>query len=208
MGYCSTERVFSQDAKSNLEIVFEIHRGFTPKQILVIKKALQMIVDRFFKTEILQNMYQICNTSGCCLANGVWAHSNLETDPIYKDEYLLLEYQLTCLRSQSENGELPTMNIYPSNRSENDHRSGCVSCIRHGSTFLIDGEFEIQLNEDQLTQSRKSSSNVLSCAESIVNELLRNLGHQSADTVKEDQSQLNVFKKCFLYDGDYRPNKM
>ena len=209
IGYCPTERVFSQGAKSNLEIVFEIHNGFNTMQISVIRKALQIVVDRLFKPEILHNMYQICNTSGCFLADGVWSHSNLQTDPVYKDEYLLLEYQLMCLRNKSENGELSTMNIYPSHRQngeKNDQHSGCVSCIRHGSTFLIDGEFEIELNEDQLNQSRKTSSNVLSCAGNIVYELLHNLGHQCGDTFKAGQSQMNVFQKCFLHDGDYRPN--
>ena len=211
IGYCSAERIFSQDAKNHYEIVFEIHNGFTSQQILLIKNALQIVVDRLFKAEMLQNMYRICHTSGCSLADGVWSHSNLKTDPIYKDEYLLLEYQLMCLKNKSECGELPTMNIYPSHRSNDDENKtclGCVSCIRHGSTFLIDGEFEIELNQNQLIQSDEDNSNTLLCAGKIVDQLLRNLGHQCNDPFKENLSQIDVFQKCFLYDGNYCPNKM
>jgi hypothetical protein len=155
-------------------------------------------------------MYQICNRSGCFLTNGAWSRSNLTKNTFYYDKYLLLEYQLMCLKTKGENSEFPTINIYPThdkNQKENKNCSACISCICHGSTFLIDGEFEIELNEYKLNGYDENSSNVLFWAGIIVYEMLRNLGHQSDDNCNSRQSQINVFKKCFLYDEDYFSNK-
>ncbi|CAF3345171.1 unnamed protein product, partial [Rotaria sp. Silwood2] len=80
-------------------------------------------------------------------------------------------------------------------------------CISHGSSFLIDGEFEIELNQDKLNGSVKNSSNALFWAGEIVYGMLRNLGHRSNDICHTNRSQINVFKQCFLHNGNYIPIK-
>lgn len=205
-----TRRILSEDSEKNFEIVYEIHSGFTSEQILIIENALQIVVNGLFKSEILQNMYKICKTSGCCLTDQLWTQSNLTNDSFHKDKHLLLQYQLMCLKIKSENGELPTINIYPTygqNEKGDKNCSTSVSCICHGSSFFIDGEFEIELNQNELNGSDQSCSKTLFWASVIVYEILRNLGHRSDHTCNSDQSQINVFKNCFLHDGNYLSNK-
>jgi hypothetical protein len=123
----------------------------------------------------------------------------------------LLQYQLMCLKTKSENCELPTINIYPKNKNsqkENNICCPCISCISHGSTFLIDGEFEIELDQHKLNGSGKNSSNAIYWAGIIVYEMLRNLGHRREDNCFGSQSQINVFTNCFIYDGYYFLNNI
>ncbi|CAF3065210.1 unnamed protein product [Rotaria sp. Silwood2] len=111
-----------------------------------------------------------------------------------------------CLKVQSENCEIPIINIYPIHEKyekENNNSLPCVFCISHGSSFLIDGEFEIELNQDKLNGSVKNSSNALFWAGEIVYGMLRNLGHRSNDICHTNRSQINVFKQCFLHNGNY-----
>ncbi|CAF3896229.1 unnamed protein product, partial [Rotaria sordida] len=111
--YCSqAKRIKSQNSQENFEILYEIHNGFTSGQVSIIENALQIVVDRLFKPEILQNMYQICGKSNCFLIHGVLSQSNLIENSIYFNQYLLLHYQLMCLKVQCENGEMPIINIY------------------------------------------------------------------------------------------------
>ncbi|CAF1532654.1 unnamed protein product [Rotaria sordida] len=209
--YCSqAKRIKSQNSQENFEIFYDIHNGFTSGQVSIIENALQIIADRLFKPEILQNMYQICGKSSCFLTHGILSQSNLIENSIYFNQYLLLHYQLMCLKVQCENGEMPIMNIYPideKNQKENNDSLPYVFCISHGSTFMIDGEFEIELNQDKLNGSVKNSSNALFWAGEIVYEMLRNLGHRSNDISYRNRSQINVFKQCFLHNGNYIPIK-
>jgi hypothetical protein len=150
-------------------------------------------------------MYQICGTSGHFIKNEVWSNSNLIRSKIYFDKYLLLQYQLMCLKTKSINYEFPTINIYPINKKsqkENNICHPCISCISHGSTFLIDGDFEIELDQHKINGSSKNSSNAIFWAGIIVYQMLRNLGHEGED----NRSQMNVFKNCFSSDGFYFSN--
>ncbi|CAF4013926.1 unnamed protein product [Rotaria sp. Silwood2] len=208
--YGSAKRVISQNSQEKFEIFYEIHNGFTSDQVLIIENALQIVADRLFKPEILRNLYQICGKSDCFLTQEVLSQSNLIQSSIYFNKYLLLHYQLMCLKVQSENGEMPIINIYPShekNQNENNNSLPCIFCISHGSSFLIDGEFEIELNQDKLNGSVKNDSNALFWAGEIVYEMLRNLGHQSNKICYTNRSQINVFKQCFLHNGNYIPMK-
>lgn len=190
--------------------MYEIHSGFTPDQVLMIENALQIVADRLFKPEILRNTYQVCDTAGCFLANGVLSKSNLVKNSIYYNKHLLLQYQLMCLKTQSQNGELPTINIYPvndDNQNESKNSPPYIFCIAHGSTFLIDGEFEIELNQSKLYGLAKNTSNALFWAGEIVYKMLHNLGHRQNENGYKNQSQINVFKQCFLHNGNYIPFK-
>ncbi|CAF3934130.1 unnamed protein product [Rotaria sp. Silwood2] len=208
--YGSAKRVISQNFQEKFEFFYEIHDDFTSDQVSIIENALQIVADRLFKPEILRNLYQICGTSDCFLSQGVLSQSNLTQNSIYYNKYKLLHYQLMCLKTQSENGEIPIIDIYPiheKNQKENNDSLPCVFCISHGSSFLIDGEFEIELNQDKLNGSVKNNSNALFWAGEIVYEMLRNLGHRPNDICYTNQSQINVFKQCFLYNGNYIPIK-
>ena len=112
------------------------------------------------------------------------------------------------LKIISEDGGFPIINIYPK-RDEypevNNDRLPCVSCISHDSTFLIDGEFEIELDSDKLDGSVKNSANAIFWAGEIVNNMLQNLGHRSNGNVRTNRSQIQVFKQCFLFNGNYIP---
>ncbi|CAF0791163.1 unnamed protein product [Rotaria sordida] len=204
------KQITSENVQKHFEIFYEIHNGFTSDQVSIIENALQIVADRLFKPEILQNMYQICGKSSCFLTQEVLSQSNLIENSIYFNQYLLLQYQLMCLKVQSENGEIPIINIHPideKNQKENNDSLPCVFCISHGSTFMIDGEFEVELNQDKLNESIKNSSNALFWAGEIVYEMLRNLGHRPNDICYTNQSQINVFKQCFLHNGNYIPLK-
>ncbi|CAF4844460.1 unnamed protein product [Rotaria sp. Silwood1] len=208
--YGPAKRVISQTSQESFEIFYEIHNGFTSDQISIIENALQIVVDRLFKPEILQNMYQICDTSGCFIKQEVLSHSNLMQNSIYDNEYLLLHYQFMGLKAESKHGGIPILNIYPiheKDKKEKNNSLPCVFCISHGSSVLIDGEFKIELNQDELNGSVKNTSNALFWAGEIVYEMLRNLGHQPDDICYTNKSQINVFKQCFLYNGNYIPIK-
>lgn len=206
------KRVMTQNALENFEIIYEIHDGFTLEQVSVIESALQIVIDRLFKPEILKNTYQICGTSGYLFADDLLSKSNLVQSTIYFNKYLLLHYQLMCLKTKSENGEFPMINIYPIHEHDhsdnnNNNSSTSIFCISHGPTFLIDGEFEIELDQDKLNGSVKNVSNALFWAGEIVDAMLRNLGHQSKKFAYKNRSQIQVFKQCFLLNGNYIPMK-
>ncbi|CAF3356165.1 unnamed protein product [Rotaria socialis] len=208
--YGPAKRITSKNCREKFEIFYEIHSGFTADQVILIENALQIVADRFFKPEILKNMYQICGNSGCLLTHGVLSQSNLIQNSIYFNRYLLLQYQLICLNHQSQNGEISIINIYPvqeKSQSESNNSHPCIFCISHGSTFLIDGEFEIELNQDRLNGSVKNSSNALFWAGEIVYQMLHNLGHRFKDNDCTNRSQIQIFKQCFLHDGNYIPMK-
>jgi hypothetical protein len=116
------------------QIPYKIHHGFTSKEDILIKNALQIISERLFKPEILENMYQICGTSSHLLGAGVWSRSQLANDNNYHDAHHLLRFQLMCLK----NVQYPTVHIYPiyeKTDTQAEGTVGCVSCIYHGSTF-------------------------------------------------------------------------
>jgi hypothetical protein len=164
---------------------------------------MQIIANRLFKPEILQNMYQICGTSCESLGARVWSESQLGNDPNYHGAYDLLRFQLMCLKMKSENGQFPTIHIYPIyEKSEMQAKGtvGCISCISYGSTFSIRGKFEVKLNRFNLDAS---SENLTFWAGTIVHEMLHNLGHKHIENDYSNQWQINVFENCFIYNGNY-----
>ncbi len=185
------------------QIDYKIHRGFTSIEEDLIENALQIIDERLFKAEILDNMYQICGTSGTLLGKGVWLRSQLENDTNYHGRYDLLRFQLMCLK----NIKFPSINLYPmyeKSDTQSEGTVGCVSCISHGSTFSIKGKFEVKLNRFNLNVLNESNlAHSIYWAGAIVHEMLHNLGHKHMSDDYTDHWQINVFEKCFIYNGKY-----
>jgi hypothetical protein len=129
-------------------------------QKIIINKAIRIIVTRLFKPEVLQNMYQHYERKEVCYVEDVCQHSNLSKHSINHGRHFVLQYQLMCLfKPKSENDEFPTINICPIHEENNvPGRSllTCVSCNSHGSHLLINGQFEIYLNQYYLHISAKN----------------------------------------------------
>jgi hypothetical protein len=198
----------SRRDRQSFQISYEIHDGFTPREERIIKNALQIVEDRLINPEILQNMYNICGTSGYHLEKGVWPRSQLENHRNYDGPHDLLRYQLMCLRVKGEKDEFPTIHIYPIyERSEMWGRGtiDCVSCISHGSTFSVEGEFKVKLNRYNLGAYDKNSSDPVSWGGLIAHEMLHNLGHGHNGDDYDSNWQINVFQRCFVYNGNYYP---
>ena len=85
-----TKRVLSQNLEQKFELFYIIHYGFTKDQSSIIENALQIVADRLFKPEILQNMYEICGKSGCCLTQGVLSYSNLLQTTIFFNKHIII----------------------------------------------------------------------------------------------------------------------
>jgi hypothetical protein len=218
---CFRRTNFNQESYANLKlppisrenttlfkIKYEIHDGFTSAVETTIERAFRVVNNRFFKPEILRNMYDICGTSNALLGPGVWKCSQLETNEIYNGEYDLLRYQMMCLRVKARKGEFPTIHIYPfyeETSVSGQGALGCVSCISYGSKFLINGEFAVKLNQYSFDASTKNGWDPEAWAGTIVHEMLHNLGHDHALSDYSDNWQINVFKKCFIHDGYYNP---
>ena len=187
----------------NKLIHYQIHSGFTENEIILIENALQIIDQRLFKPEILQNMYRVCGTSGVSLAKQVWSRSQLEKHPEYHQRHDLLRFQLMCL----EKVKFPTIHLYPIyEKSDTQARGnlGCVSCIAHRSTFSIQGNFQMKLNRYNLdVDNERFQANSIYWAGTIVHEMLHNLGHQHVDDDYSDRWQINVLENSFIYDGNY-----
>lgn len=194
-----------KESTQSIQINYNIHHGFTSDEKNLIKHALEIVTDRLFKPEILQNMYQICGKSADLLGTGVWARSKLENNQNYSGTYDLLRFQLMCL----ENIQLPTIHIYPIYEISDkiaEGTIGCISCISHGLTFSIEGNFQIKLNRYYLnTTDNNTVTNKVSLAGTIVHEMLHNLGHKHGDNDYSNQWQINLFEKCFVYNGNYLP---
>ncbi|CAF1336170.1 unnamed protein product [Rotaria sordida] len=187
-------------------IDYKIHQGFTLNEEILIKNALEIITNRLFKPEILQNMYNICGTSGELLGARVWSRSQLANDKNYHGMYDLLRFQLMCLKMKSEYGQFPTIHIYPmyeKNETQAEGTVGCISCISHGSTFSIEGNFQVKLNRYNLDASNKNIGNSVYWAGTIVHEMLHNLGHKHKNNDYSNQWQINIFENCFIYNGNY-----
>jgi hypothetical protein len=189
---------------NNRQIDHKIHRGFTANEEILIKNALQVIADRLFKAEILENMYRICGTSGHLLEAGVWSRSQLENNNHYHGAHDLLRFQLMCL----EKIKFPTIDIspmYAKSDTQSQGTIGCVSCISHGSTFLVKGKFEVKLNRYNLDPSNENVGNTIYWAGAIVHEMLHNLGHIHRDNDYTNNCQINIFENSFIYNGNYSP---
>jgi hypothetical protein len=187
------------------QVDYKIHYGFTSNEEILIKNALQIIGDRLFQSEILENMYRICGTSGALLGEDVWSRSQLENDRNYRGRYDLLRFQVMCLK----NMKFPTINLYPM-YEKSDTQSvgtvGCVSCISHGSIFSVKGQFEVKLNRYNLNACDQSNvTNSIYWAGVIVHEMLHNLGHRHMNDDYTDRWQINIFQKCFISNGKYSP---
>jgi hypothetical protein len=188
------------------QIHYKIHHGFTFNEENIIKNAMEIIDNRLFKSKILQNMYNISGKSGEFLGRGVWSRSQLENDNHYRGPYDLLCFQLMCLKMKGEKGQFPTIHIYPmykENNTQGEGTVGCVSCIYHGSTFSIEGEFEIKLNRFNLNKSNENVRNIVYWSGVIVHEMLHNLGHRHGDNDYSNKWQINIFQNCFIYNGKY-----
>lgn len=192
--------------KQKFKISYIIHVGFTTGEEIIIETALQTVADRLVKPEILQNMYQICGTSGYDLAPGVWQCSQLANNHNYNHPSDLLRYQLMCLRVNGEQGKFPTIHIYPIyEQSETLGRGtiGCVSCVSHGSMFSIKGEFDVKLNRYNLGAPGRDGSDPVLWGGVIVHEMLHNLGHDHNGKDYNSNWQINVFERCFKKYGKY-----
>ncbi len=202
----NSQSVTSCNNGQSFHIDYKIHHGFTPNEEVFIKNAIQIIENRLFKPEILQNMYQICGISGHFLGAGVWSCSQLEYDHNYHGTSDLLRFQLKCLKVKSENDQFPTIHIYPMHEKTSTQAEGtvgCISCISHGSIFSIEGKFEVKLNRYNLDISNGNLENTVYWAGIIVHEMLHNLGHKHKDDDYSNQWQINVFENCFIYNGNY-----
>lgn len=107
---------------------------------------MEIVENRLFKPEILQNMHHICGTSGSLFATGVWTRSRLENNKNYHGVHDLLRFQLMCLKLKGENNNFPIIHLYPmyeKTDTQSEGTIGCVSCICHGSTFSIKGKFKV-----------------------------------------------------------------
>ncbi len=198
----------SCDNRQLFQIDYKIHRGFTPNEEILIKKAMEIIDNRLFKPEILENMYQICGTSGQFLGPRVWSRSQLRNNNNYHGTYDLLRFQLMCLKLKGENNQFPTIHIYPINEKTDTQAQGnigSISCIYQGSTFSIEGKFKIKLNRYNLDISNENPGNIIYWAGAIVHEMLHNLGHQHAANDYTNDWQINVFENSFIYNGKYSP---
>lgn len=200
ISHCSIQRMICENPKEHFEIVFSIDDAFTNQQKLIIEKSLQILVNRLFENEILENMYSICQTSSSLISDSIWQKSNLDENLFYNEKYLLLEYQLMCLKMASENGEFPIINIRPIDENQVDN-SGCISCVHHQSTFIIDGDFQISIDPNQLIGSHKDQENILYWSGIIVFQMLHNLGHR----FDQIHSQIDAFTNSFLNRGRYTP---
>ncbi|CAF1280347.1 unnamed protein product [Adineta ricciae] len=188
------------------QINYEIHSGFTLDEETFIQKALAIIDNRLLDEKILQNMYQICGTSGCLFAPGVWSRSKLAKNKEYSGIHDLLRFQLMCLKLEIEENRFPVIHLYPTyekSDTQAEGKLGCISCISHGSKFSIEGAFHIKLNQHNLDTTNEQIGNSIYWAGTIVHEMLHNLGHKHQINDYTDQWQINVFEKCFLYNGNY-----
>ena len=152
----------SRRNKQSFQISYRIHDGFTSDEEFTVENALQIVANRLIKPEILQSMYDICCTYDYDLAPGVWSRSQLEYHRNYDGPHDLLRYQMMCLRVQGEKDEFPTIHIYPFHEMTETRGEGtldCVSCISHGNTFSIQGEFNVKLNRYHLGVSGRDGSN-------------------------------------------------
>jgi hypothetical protein len=198
----------SVDNRQLSQIDYKIHHGFTPNEEILIKNAMEIIANRLFKPEILENMYQICGTSGQFLAARVWSRSQLRFNNNYHGTYDLLRFQLMCLKLKGENNQFPTIHIYPIHEKTDTQAQGdiaCISCIYQGSTFSIEGKFKIKLNRYNLDISNENAANAVYWAGAIVHEMLHNLGHQHGINDYTNHWQINVFENSFIYNGKYSP---
>jgi len=201
-------RVLTSQSSTQFEISYEIHDGFTTNEEIIIKNALRIVANRLFKPEVLQNMYRICGKAGYFLAPGLWKRSNLSKHSVNHGKEFLLQYQLMCLKIKGEHGEFPTIHIYPIYQKTEVVARGtfaCISCISHHSTFVIDGQFEVKLNRYHLNSSNENGLDAVEWAGVIVHEMLHNLGHNHDHYDYSDRWQMNIFKECFVHDGNYLP---
>ncbi len=188
------------------QISYKIHHGFTSDEEIFIKNALQIIADRLFKPEILQNMYNICGISGQFLETGVWSRSQLENNKHCRGPHDLLRFQLMCLKMKGEKGKFPTIHIYPMYKQTDTQAKGtvgCISCISHASTLSIKGEFEVTLNRYNINASDKNLANRIHWAGVVVHEMLHNLGHRHEVDDYSNNWQINIFQNCFIHNGNY-----
>ena len=95
--------------------------------------------------------------------------------------------------------------MYEKTDTQSEGTIGCVSCICHGSTFSIKGKFKVKLNRYNLNVSNENIANTIYWAGAIVHEMIHNLGHKHRVNDYSDNWQINVFERCFLYNGNYVP---
>ncbi|CAF0862839.1 unnamed protein product [Adineta steineri] len=194
--------------KQLFKIDYKIHRGFTCEEEIFIRNAMEIVSNRLIKPEILENMYEICGISGCLFGTGVWSRSKLANDKTNHGIHDLLRFQLMCLQFKGEKNQFPTIHIYPmyeKTDTQAEGNIGCLACIYHTSTCSIEGKFKVKLNRYNLNISNEHPGNIVYWAGAIVHEMLHNLGHKHSINDYSDKWQINVFEKCFLYDGNYAP---
>lgn len=194
--------------KKFFHIPHRIDNGFTSDEQIIIENALQLISQRLFKREILENMYRICGKSGFFLDTNIWERSQLQHHQAHHSPHDLLEYQLMCLKIQGENDRFPPLNIspfYEPTATSGNGLIGCVSCISHRTHFTVEGEFQMKINRYHLNSSNRKAADPVRWAGVIVHEILHNLGHRHGVGDYSDLWQINAFEHCFIHDGRYFP---
>ena len=189
-------------------IPHKIDSGFTSSEQIIIENALQIIAQRIFKPELLENVYRICGKSGYFLDSDVWDRSNLQSHRCVHGPLGLLEYQLTCLKIQAEKDQFPLIHIssfYEPTATSGSGLIGCISCISHRTHFTIEGEFQMKINRYHLNATNRDAADPVRWAGVIVHEILHNLGHRHAVGDYSDRWQINAFERSFIHDGRYFP---
>ena len=105
-----------------------------------------------------------------------------------------------------EKHQFPTIHIHPIFEETEVTGKGTiasVSCVAYESQFSINGQFRVSLNRYQLDAPTENGADAVSWGAVIVHEMLHNLGHTHAINDYTDHCQINVYEKCFLYNGNY-----
>lgn len=195
--------------KKHYFIRHQLHEGFTSGEEIILENAIQIVEERLFRPEILENMYQVCNKHGYFLESGVWERSQLQNHVGHHSPHDLLEYQLSCLKIKAENNQFPMVHIYPfyaSSATSGSGAIGCVSCISQRTRFIIEGDFQMKINQYHLNATNRDARDPVRWAGVIVHEILHNLGHRHEMGDYSDAWQINAFEHCFMHNGRYSVN--
>ena len=189
-------------------ITWEIHDGFSTSEEIIIKNALQILVNRLFSDRIRQNMYEILGTGGYNIEGGVWECSKLNNDWKYSNKYEeLLGWQILQLGVKGRHKNFPKINIHPYHKQEDVWARAPLSTVTLTSTnggthFTTKGEFEVKLNKWMLGASIKGGKDSEFWASVLAHEMLHNLGHDH-NLYNYNLWQINVFEKCLYWNGNY-----
>lgn len=175
----------------------------------MIKRAMNLVHDRFRDLDVLRNVYRIAPNAGYNLGDGVWADSGLDDHPTatYKD---LLWHRITILRSPNDEGdaepEFPNVHIEAFHEESSVQARARVGLVKveyvGNGIFRQSGEFRISLNRYNLGSGNRFDTPV-EWAAAISHEMLHNLGHRHEPGDYTDHWQINIFHKSVYCYGNY-----